>query len=100
MREVGVGEVVIKDGARGCYGDDGHERHAVPAINVPVIDPVGAGDAFVSGYLADRLAGQPLYARLRTAVQVGGVAVSVPGDCENVPTRQDLLLLDGSDVAR
>ncbi|MFC7362469.1 sugar kinase [Nocardioides astragali] len=100
MRDAGVVEVVIKDGARGCFADDGQESHAVPAVNVPVVDPVGAGDAFVAGYLADRLAGRSLYARLRTAVQVGGLAVSVPGDCENLPRRRDLNSLGGVDVAR
>nr|BFE69202.1 hypothetical protein GCM10020092_025030 [Actinoplanes digitatis] len=54
---LGPSEVVIKDGARGCTALIEGERHAVKALEVTVVDPVGAGDAFVAGYLADRLAG-------------------------------------------
>jgi 2-dehydro-3-deoxygluconokinase len=57
---------------------------------VAVVDPVGAGDAFVAGYLAERLAGVDLADRLRTAVASGAYAVGVPGDCDSVPTREQL----------
>ena len=57
----------------------------MPALAVTVVDPVGAGDAFVAGYLADRLAGRTPEARLRTAIAAGAFAVTVPGDCEGLP---------------
>ena len=50
-------EVVVKDGARGCTALIDGARFTVPALPVTVVDPVGAGDAFVAGYLAERLAG-------------------------------------------
>jgi 2-dehydro-3-deoxygluconokinase len=74
----------------------------VPALKVTVVDSVGAGDAFVAGYLADRLAGAKPAERLATAVAVGAFAVTVPGDCEGLPSRADLatLLSATDDVAR
>jgi 2-dehydro-3-deoxygluconokinase len=56
----------------------------------------------VAGYLADRLAGAKPAERLATAVAVGGFAVTVPGDCEGLPSRADLatLLSATDDVAR
>ena len=38
-----------------CPGD---EAHRAPALPVEVVDPVGAGDAFVAGYLSEVVAGR------------------------------------------
>ncbi|RSM47187.1 sugar kinase [Actinoplanes sp. ATCC 53533] len=102
LAALGPTEVVIKDGPRGCTGLIAGERYAVQALAVTVVDPVGAGDAFVAGYLAERLAGLAPAQRLATAVAVGAFAVTVPGDCEGLPSRADLaaLLSATDDVAR
>jgi 2-dehydro-3-deoxygluconokinase len=102
LAALGPTEVVIKDGPRGCTGLIDGERHSVKALDVTVVDPVGAGDAFVAGYLAERLIGAAPAERLSTAVAVGGFAVTVPGDCEGLPSRADLaaLLSATDDVAR
>ncbi len=90
LAALGPTEVVVKDGARGCEALIDGARLEVPALPVTVIDPVGAGDAFVAGYLADRMAGADPATRLRTAIAAGAFAVTVPGDCENLPRRPDL----------
>ena len=97
---LGPSEVVVKDGGRGCTALIGGERHETPALPVTVVDPVGAGDAFVAGYLADRLAGASPEARLTTAVAAGAFAVTVPGDSEGAPTRAELAALSGDDINR
>jgi 2-dehydro-3-deoxygluconokinase len=91
LAALGPAEVVVKDGARGCTALIDGERHAVPALPVTVVDPVGAGDAFVAGYLAERMAGAGPAARLRTAIAAGAFAVTVPGDCEGLARRGDLV---------
>ena len=93
LAALGPAEVVIKDAGRGCTGLIAGERYSVEALDVTVVDPVGAGDAFVAGYLADRLAGAGPAERLATAVATGGFAVTVPGDCEGLPFRADLAAL-------
>ena len=100
MAKLGPAEVVIKDGARGCSALIDGELHHVAAIEVTVIDPVGAGDAFVAGYLADRLAGAAAQQCLRTAIAAGAFAVTVPGDCESLPDRSELAALTGGDIRR
>lgn len=101
LAALGPAEVVVKDGARGCTALIDGERHSVEALAVSVIDPVGAGDAFVAGYLADRLAGAAPAARLATAIAAGAFAVTVPGDCEGLPSRADLAALtSAADVTR
>jgi 2-dehydro-3-deoxygluconokinase len=90
LASLGPREVIVKDGRRGCTALIDGERYEVPAPTVTVVDPVGAGDAFVAGYLAERMAGRPPQARLQTAIAAGAFAVTVPGDCENVARRGDL----------
>jgi len=71
--------------------------HVVGARRIQPIDTVGAGDAFVAGYLAERVAGLPAYERLKTAVTVGAFACLHPGDWEGFPRRSEFGLLAASD---
>jgi len=100
LAALGPTEVIVKDGGRGCQALIEGEKYEVPAIPVTLVDPVGAGDAFVAGYLADRLAGEPPSTRLQTAIAAGAFAVTVPGDCEGAPTRAELSALTGDDLRR
>ena len=56
---LGAGHAVVKLGERGAVAAVDGQVHAVEAVPVPAVDPVGAGDAFVAGYLAETLAGRP-----------------------------------------
>ena len=100
LRELGPTEVIIKNGDQGCVAIIDGAWHTQPAIPVTVIDPVGAGDAFVAGYLAEHLAGAGAAHRLRTAVAMGAYAVTVPGDCELLPSRSELAAAAVTDVVR
>jgi 2-dehydro-3-deoxygluconokinase len=100
LAALGPREVVVKDGARGCEALIDGVRFSLPALPVRVVDPVGAGDAFVAGYLAERLAGATPRERLQTAVAAGAFAVTVPGDCEGLPSRADLEAFQPGDVDR
>ena len=100
LAALGPAEVIVKDGGRGCEALIDGKQYAVPALPVTVIDPVGAGDAFVAGYLADRLLGADPGVRLATAIAAGAFAVTVPGDCEGAPSRAELAALTGGDVNR
>ncbi|GIE32927.1 sugar kinase [Actinoplanes italicus] len=100
LAKLGPAEVVVKDGARGCAALIHGRRYEVPALPVRAVDTVGAGDAFVAGYLADRLAGEDPGQRLRTAIAAGAFAVTVPGDCEGLPDRSELAALGGGDIVR
>lgn len=57
--------LVVKDGDVGATAFDGDDEPIfVPAPVVDVVEPVGAGDAFASGFLAATLDGADLAARL------------------------------------
>jgi 2-dehydro-3-deoxygluconokinase len=98
LAERGPTECVIKDGARGCTAVLAGDVHHHPALPVAVVDPVGAGDAFVAGYLVERLRDADAPTRLSTANAAGAFAVSVAGDCEGLPRRDELAALDGVQV--
>ncbi|MEU3918209.1 sugar kinase [Streptomyces sp. NPDC029004] len=93
LLEAGVREVVVKRGAAGAevFEESGSTRR--PALTVPVKDTVGAGDAFVAGYLSALLDGEPISARLERAVTAGAFAVASTGDWEGLPYRDELDLL-------
>lgn len=53
----GPDTVVVKDGAEAAYAL-GRSRVVVPAPEVEVVEPVGAGDAFAAGFLSGVLRGE------------------------------------------
>ncbi|GAA1485995.1 sugar kinase [Brachybacterium fresconis] len=61
-----------------------------PGHRVDVVDTVGAGDAFVAGYLSAQLDGLDVPARLARANACGALACTTPGDWEGAPRRPDL----------
>lgn len=87
---LGPTQVIIKLGSDGCVALIDGTQHEVPALAVKVIDTVGAGDAFVAGYLAELVAGLPAESRLATAVIAGAFACTSPGDWEGYPRRDQL----------
>ncbi|MEV6098733.1 sugar kinase [Nocardia sp. NPDC051981] len=96
----GPSEIVLKLGADGAVAWAGGAFLREGAVPVTAVDPIGAGDAFVAGYLAGLLDGGSVSERLRLASICGAFAVSVPGDWAGLPYRDELGLLDGADVQR
>jgi 2-dehydro-3-deoxygluconokinase len=97
LADLGPGQVVIKRGARGCVALVDGTGHRLEALPVKLVDPVGAGDAFVGGYLAELVSGRDAAARLETATAAGAFAVGVRGDWEGLPHRHELALLTTTD---
>jgi 2-dehydro-3-deoxygluconokinase len=94
LEALGPRQVLIKLGAAGCLARIDGATHQLPAPPVTVIDTVGAGDAFVAGYLAELVGGAPPAQRLVTAIAAGAWAVTVAGDWEGMPDRRALALLE------
>jgi 2-dehydro-3-deoxygluconokinase len=98
---LGARDAVIKLGSEGCLARIDGIRYQLAAREVDVVDTVGAGDAFVAGYLSDLLAGRDARSRLETAISAGAFACTSLGDWEGSPTRADLALLDAREgIAR
>lgn len=101
LAALGPREVIVTRGKKGAVAliDGGlHEQDALP---ITPVDTVGAGDAFVAGYLSERLNGADARQRLSTAAAAGAYACLTHGDWEGLPTRDELSsLLDSEPVSR
>ena len=93
-------EAIVGHGAGGAWAV--HEGGVTRASGhrVQVVDTVGAGDAFVAGYLSGRLRGWDVAGCLALANACGACAVTVPGDVEGMPSEADALSLLGADAGR
>jgi len=87
---LGPQHAIVKRGELGYVASIDGQLHSGNALTVPVADPVGAGDAFVAGYLASWLEGATPADSLRTANCAGAFVVAVSGDWEGLPTRAEL----------
>lgn len=99
LRRRGAAAAVVKLGHRGAvmHTQDGEELY-VSAPSVPVVDTVGAGDAFVAGFLAARMQDAGAHQCLSQAVHCGAWAVTAMGDSDCSPSPADLHDLVTSDA--
>jgi 2-dehydro-3-deoxygluconokinase len=95
--------VILKRGAHGAEVHSHTGQLAAPPRPVPVIDPVGAGDAFAAGWISAMLRARSPDECLREAILVASLAVATPTDIAGLPTaaeRDRLLAAEGADVDR
>jgi 2-dehydro-3-deoxygluconokinase len=92
LSELGARAVVVKLGSEGAMHRG--EQGAItvrPALSVPVpTDIVGAGDAFVAGYLAAELSAHPVPVCLDWGCVTAAFAISALGDAEGLPARSEV----------
>ncbi len=61
----------------------------VPTIPTPVVDTLGAGDAFDAGFIAARLAGRDTREALRWGNATAALKITRPG-ARGTPSREEL----------
>jgi 2-dehydro-3-deoxygluconokinase len=92
QRDIRAGTVVVHqaEGAFAVEKDGVSEKAAYP---VDLVDTVGAGDAFVAGFLSGKLRGWSTEECLDMANACGACAVTAPGDLKGLPTAEEALAL-------
>ena len=96
IRELSGATIVLKVGAMGArvfpreIPDDVEDGVSVPGFPVEVFNSVGAGDAFMSGFLSGWLREEPLEECLRLGNACGAIVVSRHGCSPAMPTREEL----------
>ena len=87
---LGSKTVIMKIGSKGALYQNAHERGQVPGYRVEVLDTVGAGDGFAAGTLSGLLEGLSLPEAIRRGNACGARQITVLGDNEGLPTREQL----------
>ncbi|WP_081319051.1 sugar kinase [Microbacterium testaceum] len=98
----GVAQVVVKRGPEGAAVFTPEGLTEALGFVIEPLDTVGAGDAFVAGYLSAWLEDLRAEDALVRGNACGAMACLVPGDWEAAPTRRDLerFLAGGGDPVR
>jgi 5-dehydro-2-deoxygluconokinase len=96
IRELSGATIVLKVGAMGAIvfpgeiPEDLEDGVSVPGFPVEVFNSVGAGDAFMSGFLSGWLRDEPLEDCLRLGNACGAIVVSRHGCSPAMPTPHEL----------
>jgi sugar/nucleoside kinase (ribokinase family) len=76
----GIANIILKLGAQGCYVKTAAAEFPVPAFPIKkVVSALGAGDAFVAGFIAGIISGYDLKKACHLANAVGAACVSAEG---------------------
>jgi 5-dehydro-2-deoxygluconokinase len=96
IRDLSGATIILKVGAMGAIvfpgkiPEDLEDGVSVPGFPVEVFNSVGAGDAFMSGFLSGWLRDEPLEDCLRLGNACGAIVVSRHGCSPAMPTPQEL----------
>jgi sugar/nucleoside kinase (ribokinase family) len=92
-----IGTVAVKLGADGAYARAGEVEATAPAVELDVVDSVGAGDSFNAGFLTAQLRGWDLDRSLRVACACGSLSTRCTGGTGAQPTMAEALAAAGLD---
>jgi len=88
LRDAGADTVVVKQGSEGARVFTAEGTTYQPAVQVaPLVDSIGAGDAFDAGFLLGLLEAWPLERTAHFAAVTAGFSVGGVGGSAAVPTR-------------
>jgi 2-dehydro-3-deoxygluconokinase len=90
LAELGPAQAIVKLGPDGSVAQIDGAILRAPALPITPVDTVGAGDAFVAGYLWALISGESPTSRLTLATACGAFACLGPGDWESFPRTADL----------
>jgi 5-dehydro-2-deoxygluconokinase len=86
LLELGATIAIVKRGSEGVYARTPHEEITVRAMEIPVLNGLGAGDAFGGALCHGLLAGWPLQRTLEAANAAGAIVASRLACADAMPT--------------
>ncbi|MEU2003567.1 5-dehydro-2-deoxygluconokinase [Rhodococcus sp. NPDC019627] len=90
LLDFGVELAIVKQGPRGVLGKTRSQRVTVPAIDVQVVNGLGAGDSFGGSLCHGLLSGWPLEKVLRYANAAGAIVASRLECSTAMPTAEEV----------
>jgi 5-dehydro-2-deoxygluconokinase len=90
LLEQGVKIAIVKRGGEGVYARTAREELNVAAVEIPVLNGLGAGDAFGGALCHGLLAGWPLQRTLEAANAAGAIVASRLACADAMPTLSEI----------
>ncbi|MFX1485386.1 MAG: carbohydrate kinase family protein, partial [Promethearchaeota archaeon] len=87
------GIVILKMGKEGAVATDGFDYCTSGIFEVPVVDTLGAGDAFAAGFIAAWMRSEKIEQALNVANAVAALTITQPGAQIGQPTLDDVAKL-------
>lgn len=91
LHDMGVKNVILKLGDKGCYVSADGVQKAIPAYPARSIDTTGAGDTFTGAFLHAKAKGWDVETCARFANAAGAISVEVPGACGAIRSEAQVL---------
>lgn len=92
---LGVKNVIIKLGGKGCYFKNETISLHLPPCNITAVDATGAGDNFVAGFASEILRGADPLTALHFANACGAICTTAVGAGTALKSREQVLVLLG-----
>lgn len=89
----GIHTVLVTMGGDGALIADGGMIHRHPGFKVQVADTIGSGDAFLAGFIYQKLRGATAVAALEFASGMGAFIATQPGACPSYKPEQVMALI-------
>ncbi len=90
FRSLGVKNVIIKTGEKGCTVSGGQDQFSMPAYSVDAVDSTGGGDNFVAGFISALLHGGNLGECCQYGTACAAVCVQSIGATTGVKSRESV----------
>jgi len=90
LLDLGAKIAIVKRGGEGVYARTASEEVTVPPVSIPVLNGLGAGDAFGGALCHGLLAGWPLRRTLEAANAAGAIVASRLACADAMPTLAEI----------
>jgi len=90
LLDLGAKIAIVKRGGEGVYAGTASEEVTVPPVSIPVLNGLGAGDAFGGALCHGLLAGWPLRRTLEAANAAGAIVASRLACADAMPTLAEI----------
>lgn len=90
IKELGFSVVALTDGAEGAYVTDGKKSYHLGITNTEKIETVGAGDAFVSGFMNTYIEEQDIKKGLAWGIVNSGAVLTQIGSTKGLLKKKEL----------
>jgi 5-dehydro-2-deoxygluconokinase len=99
LLEMGPRLAIVKRGGDGVYARTARDEVIVPAVEIPVLNGLGAGDAFGGALCHGLLLGWPLARTLGVANAAGAIVASRLACADAMPTMGEIEALLAREVS-